>query len=75
MANSLEVLQGSISEVKKKYEVLTDLIKQYNGKTHGSQSHFIANNMFLVVYYEVLEDKREEIKRRLENYILTVNSS
>ena len=62
MANSLEVLQGSISEVKKKYQVLTDIIKQYNGKTHGSESHFIANNMLLVVYYGVLEDKKEEVR-------------
>jgi hypothetical protein len=37
--NSLKVLQGSIPEVKRKYEILTDLIKEYNGKTHGSQSH------------------------------------
>jgi hypothetical protein len=29
----------------------------------------------LLVYFEVPEGKREEVKHRFENYILTVNSS
>ena len=36
-----------------------------NGKVHGSQSHIIANNnMQLIVYYEVPEGKRDEVKRK-----------
>jgi hypothetical protein len=70
MDNSLEVLQGSADTVKKHYEVLTDLIKEYGGKTHGSQSHILANNLIsLVVYYEVPAEgnKREEVKQRFQN--------
>jgi hypothetical protein len=45
------------------------LIKEYNGKTHGSQSHILANNTIqLIVYYEVPEGLREEIKRAFENF-------
>lgn len=75
MDNSLEVLQGSIAEVKSKYEILTDLIKQYNGKTHGSQFHIMQNqnsSMSLIVYFEVPEGKREEIKQKLENFARTI---
>ena len=35
MSNSFEYLQGSITEIQKKYEILSDLvIVQYNGKVH-----------------------------------------
>src|SRR5919112_3014308 len=44
MDNSLEILQGSADTIRKHYEILSDLIKEYNGKTHGSQSHIDANN-------------------------------
>ena len=67
--NSLEILQGSVDTIRKHYEVLADLIKEYNGKTHGSQSHILANNsIHLIVYYEVPEGMREEIKRTFENF-------
>jgi hypothetical protein len=71
MDNSLEILQGSSADIiRKQYEVLADLIREYNGKTHGSQSHIIANNSIqLIVYYEVPEGMREEIKRKYENFI------
>ena len=36
MDNSLEILQGSSDTIRKQYEILSDLIKEYNGKTHGS---------------------------------------
>ncbi|MGN6613860.1 MAG: hypothetical protein ACTHKC_02345 [Candidatus Nitrosocosmicus sp.] len=69
MDNSLEVLQGSTDAIRKQYEILSDLIKEYNGKTHGSQSHIDANNsIHLIVYYEVPEGKREEIKKAFENF-------
>src|SRR6478672_5828867 len=69
MDNSLEILQGSVDTIRKHYEVLADLIKEYNGKTHGSQSHILANNsIHLIVYYEVPEGMREEIKRTFENF-------
>ena len=63
MDNSVEILRGSADKVTKQYEVLTDLIKEFKGKTHGSQSHSLQNNSLqIVVYYEVPEGKRDEIK-------------
>jgi hypothetical protein len=45
------------------------LIRDYHGKVHGSQSHTIANNSIsLIVYYEVPEGKREEVKQKFGNY-------
>jgi hypothetical protein len=62
MDNSFELLTGSPESIKKQYEHLSDLVRDFGGKVHGSQSHIIANNMFLVVYYEVPEGKREDLK-------------
>jgi len=65
----MEILQGSADTVTKQYEVLTDLIKEFKGKTHGSQSHNLPNNALqIVVYYEVPEGKREEIKGMFKTY-------
>ncbi len=69
MDNSVEILQGSADMVTKQYEVLTDLIKEFKGKTHGSQSHNLPNNALqIVLYYEVPEGKRDDIKRMFETY-------
>ena len=70
MDNSLEILQGSSTDViRSQYEVLADLIKEYNGKTHGSQSHILANgSMQLIVYFEVPEGTREELKRKFRDF-------
>ncbi|MDQ2684235.1 MAG: hypothetical protein M3Y25_00160 [Thermoproteota archaeon] len=70
MDNSLEILQGSPEAIIKQYEVLSDLIKEFNGKTHGSQSHALPNNSLqIVVYYEVPEGMRDDIKRMFDTYI------
>jgi hypothetical protein len=37
MSNSFELLQGPIAEIQKKYEILSDIITEHNGKVHGSQ--------------------------------------
>ena len=69
MDNSVEILQGSADIILKQYEVLTDLIKEFQGKTHGSQSHNLSNNALqIVLYYEVPEGKRDDIKRMFETY-------
>jgi hypothetical protein len=62
MSNSLELLTGPITEIQKKYEILSDIVTEYNGKVHGSQSHVNSNVISLVVYYEVPAEgnKREE---------------
>jgi hypothetical protein len=56
MSNSFELLQGSIANIQKQYEMLSDIvIVDHGGKVDGSQSHVIANNdIQLSVYYEVL---------------------
>ena len=59
-----------------KYEVLSDIIIEYGGKTHGSQSHNVSNNsMQLIVYYEVLLGQRDEVKRKFNNFILSVKKT
>ena len=69
MDNSVEILQGSSNTIIKKYEALSDLIKEFKGKTHGSQSHNLPNNSLqIVVYYEVPEGMREELKRMFKTY-------
>ena len=64
MSNSLELLSGPIDSVQKKYELLSDIVSEYNGKVHGSQSHINGNIISLVVYFEVPEEKREEVKQK-----------
>ena len=75
MSNSLELLQGSIADVQKKYEILNDIVSEANSKVHGSQSHIVnvANNnstiISLIVYYEVPEGQRDIIKHKFSNFI------
>ena len=70
MSNSFELLAGPIEDIQKKYEILSDIVTEANGKVHGSQSHIVAsNNISLVVYFEVPEGKREEVKQRFNNKI------
>jgi hypothetical protein len=64
MSNSLELLTGPIDTIQKKYEILSDIVSEYNGKVHGSQSHIVANNIQLIVYYEVPLGQRDEVKRK-----------
>ena len=72
MSNSLELLTGPIDTIQKKYEVLSDIVSEHNGKVHGSQSHNVANNsMQLIVYYEVPLGQRDEVKQKLN--IITKN--
>ena len=47
MSNSLELLQGPIADVQRKYEILSDIVSEANGKVHGSQSHIINANVNL----------------------------
>jgi hypothetical protein len=69
MSNSLELLTDPIDSIQKKYEILSDLVTEFNGKVHGSQSHVNGNIVSLVVYYEVPEGKRDEVKQRFTNFI------
>lgn len=56
MSNSLELLTGTILDIQRKYEILSDIVSEYNGKVHGSQSHIMQNNnISLIVYYIVVK--------------------
>ena len=68
MDNSFEFLEGSPDTIKKNYEFLSDIIRDCNGKVHGSQSHISNNGMFLIVYYEVPKGQREEVKKKVDNF-------
>jgi hypothetical protein len=72
MSNSLEILQGPIQEIQKKYEILSDIvITEYQGKVHGSQSHVTgpgSSSISLVVYY-VPQGKRKEVKQKFNTLI------
>ena len=68
MSNSFELLTGPIETIQKKYEILSDIVSEYNGKVHGSQSHNVnANVISFIVYYEVPEGKRDEVKQKFNN--------
>jgi hypothetical protein len=78
MSNSLELLQGPIADVQKKYEILSDIISaEANGKVHGSQSHIVTgSSIFLIVYYEApSEDKREEVKSKFNTITRNTTTS
>ncbi|HJT84152.1 MAG TPA: hypothetical protein VJ697_06690 [Nitrososphaeraceae archaeon] len=66
MSNSLELLIGPIETVQNKYEILSDIVTKYQGKVHGSQSSVNGSNISLIVYYEVPEGKREELKSQFK---------
>jgi hypothetical protein len=71
MSNSLELISGPIDSVQKKYEILSDIVTEYNGKVHGSQSHIVnnANALSLVIYYEVPDGQRDEIKHKFNSFV------
>ena len=71
MSSSLELLSGPIAEIQKKYEILSDIVMEYNGKVQGSQPNVIQDNSIsLIVYYEVPEGKKKKVKKRFNNYFV-----
>jgi hypothetical protein len=72
MSNSFELLQGPITYVQKKYEILSDIVSEANGKVHGSQSHIMNvgnNSISLIVYYEIPDGQRDEIKHKFNSFV------
>ena len=76
MSNSFELLTGPIDTIQKKYEMLSDIVTEYNGKVHGSQRDRDPKTglIDLLVYYEVPEGKREEVKQRFNKFSINVSS-
>jgi hypothetical protein len=67
MSISFELLTGPVSEIQKKYEILSDIV---SSKWQGSwsTSQMITSNIIsLIVYYETPEGKRDEVKNKFEN--------
>ncbi len=71
MSNSFELLTGPIDTIQKKYEVLSDIVREYNGKVHGSQRDRDPKTglIDLLVYYEISVGKRDEVKKKFNNTI------
>jgi hypothetical protein len=68
MDNSLELLIGTIQNIQKQYEALSDIVRDLGGKVHGSQlgdRDSKTGLIDLLVYYEVPEGKRELVKQKL----------
>ena len=77
MSNSLELLTGPISEIQWKYEILSDIVSEYNGKVHGSQrgqDPRTGQLIDLLVYYEVSLGNREEVKQKFNNHFVYTKS-
>jgi hypothetical protein len=70
-SNSVELLTGPIDAIQKKYETLSDIVSEYNGKVHGSQRDRDPKTglLDLLVYYEVPLGQREEVKRKFSNFL------
>ena len=68
MSNSFELLTGPITDIQKKYEILSDLVTEANGKVHGSQRDRDPKTglIDLLVYYEVPQGQRDELKQKFE---------
>ena len=76
MSNSLELLSGPIDLIQRKYEILSDIVTEYNGKVHGSQSNVMQDNsLSLIVYYELPEDKIQMIKQKFEQFANNNNNN
>ena len=74
MSNSFELLTGPIDTIQKKYEMLSDIVSEHNGKVHGSQRDRDPKTglIDLLVYYEVPLGQREEVKRRFNDFVLSI---
>jgi hypothetical protein len=70
MSNSFELLTGPIGTIQKKYELLSDLVTEHNGKVHGSQRDRDPKTCLidLLVYYEVPLGQRDEVKRKFNDF-------
>ena len=68
MSNSFELLYGPINEVQRLYEVLSDIIIDTGGKVHDLQRDRDTRTglLDLLVYYEVPEGERDELKNKFE---------
>lgn len=71
MSNSFELLIGSVANIQKQYEMLSDIVTEAGGKVHSSQRDRNPKTgmLDLMVYYEVPEGQRDKVKRKFDNTI------
>ena len=71
MSNSFELLTGPIEIIQKKYEILSDIVTEHNGKVHGSQRDRDPKTglLDLLVYYEVPLGQRDEVKQKFSTLV------
>jgi len=74
MSNSFELLQGSIDVIQKKYEILSDIVIEVTRRVHGSQRDRDPKTglIDILVYYEVLLGMRDEVKRKFNDFVLSI---
>src|SRR5918995_1070887 len=49
MSNSFKLLTGPVSEIQKKYEILSDIVSEANGKVHAEGNNIVL--LCLLVFY------------------------
>ena len=62
MSNSFELLQGSITEIQNKYEILSDIVSEYNGKVMVRKEIEIQRLVSLTSWYIMKFQKVKERK-------------
>ena len=60
MSNSLELLEGSIDLIQKKYEILSDIVTEYILKFTISNLIFFQNNLISLIVFEVPKGKKKK---------------
>ncbi len=70
LSNSLELLTTSPKEnIQKQYEMLSYIVTEHEKRVHGSQRDIDSKTglMDLLIYYEVHQCQREEVKQKFNN--------
>jgi hypothetical protein len=60
MSNSLELLEGSIDLIQKKYEILSDIVTEYILKFTIRNLIFFQNNLISLIVFEVPKGKKKK---------------
>ena len=60
-----------LNAIQKKYEILSDIVTEHNGKDHGSQRDRDPKTglLDLLVYYEVPLGQSDEEKQKFDNFL------
>ena len=70
LSNSFELLTtGPKENIQKQYEMLSYIVTEHGRRVHGSQRDIDSKTglMDLLIYYEVPQGQREEIKQKSNN--------